>query len=59
MAMLRAEFEMDEETIQQSISESSLVDQELLRDRGQMVRSREADVSAGTNGSGAHVARKR
>jgi circadian clock protein KaiC len=59
MAMLRAEFEMDEETIQQSISESTLLDKELMQDRGQMVRSREADASADTNGSGAPVARKR
>ena len=59
MAMLRAEFEMDEETIQQSISESTLLDKELLQDRGQMVRSREADASAESNGSGAPVRRKR
>jgi circadian clock protein KaiC len=59
MAMLRAEFEMDEETIQQSISESTLLDKELLQDRGQMVRSREADASADSNGSGAPVRRKR
>ena len=59
MAMLRAEFEMDEETIQQNISESTLLDKELLRDRGQMVRSREADASADSNGSAAPVRRKR
>jgi circadian clock protein KaiC len=59
MAMLRAEFEMDEETIQQSISESTLLDKELLQDRGEMVRSREADASADSNGSGAPVRRKR
>ena len=59
MAMLRAEFEMDEETIQQSISESTLLDKELLQDRGQMVRSREADASADSNGSGAPIRRKR
>jgi circadian clock protein KaiC len=46
MTMLRAEFEVEEEVIQQSIAESKLLDQELLRDRGQMVRSREADASA-------------
>jgi circadian clock protein KaiC len=46
MTMLRAEFEVEEEVIQQSISESKLLDAELLEDRGQMVRSREADASA-------------
>jgi circadian clock protein KaiC len=46
MTMLRAEFEVEEEVIQQSISESKLLDAELLQDRGQMVRSREADKSA-------------
>ena len=46
MTMLRAEFEVEEEVIQQSISESKLLDAELLQDRGQMVRSREADASA-------------
>ena len=45
MTMLRAEFEVEEEVIQQSISESKLLDAELLEDRGQMVRSREADAS--------------
>ena len=46
MTMLRAEFEVEEEVIQQNISESKLLDEELLQDRGQMVRSREADASA-------------
>jgi circadian clock protein KaiC len=46
MTMLRAEFEVEEEVIQQSISESKLLDEELASDRGQMVRSREADTSA-------------
>jgi circadian clock protein KaiC len=46
MTMLRAEFEVEEEVIQQSISESKLLDAELLQDRGQMVRSREADKLA-------------
>jgi len=51
MTMLRAEFEVEEEVIKQSISESKLLDHELLQDRGQMVRSREADTSAyKTNG---------
>jgi len=59
MAMLRAEFEMDEETIQQHISESTLLDKELLQDRGQMVRSREADASAEPTRTGAPAPRKR
>jgi circadian clock protein KaiC len=46
MTMLRAEFEVEEEVIQQSISQSKLIAAELLQDRGQMVRSREADTSA-------------
>src|SRR5450756_1395902 len=44
MVMLRAEFEVEEETIKQSISESKLLAEEVLQDRGQMVRSREADT---------------
>ncbi len=40
MIMLRAEFEVEEETIKQSISESKLLAEEVLQDRGQMVRSR-------------------
>ena len=46
MALLRAEFEMEEEKIQQSISESDLIQQNLLQDRGLMVRSRKADPSS-------------
>ena len=54
MTMLRAEFEVEEELIQQSISESKLLDHEVLHERRQMVRSREADASAsGTNGNAA------
>jgi circadian clock protein KaiC len=54
MTMLRSEFEVEEEVIQQSISESKLLDHELLQDRGLMVRSREADKSAyKTNGNAA------
>lgn len=45
MTMLRAEFEVEEEIIQQSIAESKLLDEELLQDRGQMKRSRAADPS--------------
>jgi circadian clock protein KaiC len=48
MTMLRAEFEVEEELIQQTISESKLLDAELLQDRGQMQRTREADASAYT-----------
>jgi circadian clock protein KaiC len=59
MTMLRAEFEAEEEIIQQDISESKLLDEELLQDRGQMVRSREADTSAYKKGSSAQSARKR
>ena len=56
MTMLRAEFEVEEEVIQQSIAESKLIDDELLHDRGLMVRSREADPSAyKKNGNGAVV----
>jgi circadian clock protein KaiC len=59
MTMLRAEFEVEEEVIQQSISESKLLDAELLQDRGQMVRSREADTSAYKKAGSAPAARKR
>jgi circadian clock protein KaiC len=46
MAMLRAEFEMEQERIQQSISESESVEEKLLQDRGLMVRSRKADPAS-------------
>ena len=59
MTMLRAEFEVEEEIIQQSISESKLLDAELLQDRGQMVRSREADTSAYKKVGSAPAAQKR
>jgi circadian clock protein KaiC len=59
MTMLRAEFEVEEEVIQQSISESKLLDAELLQDRGQMVRSREADTSAYKKNGHAGAARTR
>ncbi len=48
LTMLRAEFEVEEEAIQQSISESKLHAAEVQESRGQMVRSREADASAYT-----------
>jgi circadian clock protein KaiC len=59
MTMLRAEFEVEEEVIQQNISESKLLDEELLQDRGQMVRSREADASAYKKNGSASAARTR
>jgi circadian clock protein KaiC len=59
MVMLRAEFEVEEEIIKQAISESELLGEELLQDRGQMVRSREADTSAYKKEGGAPAGRKR
>lgn len=58
MTMLRAEFEVDEEIIQQNIAESTLLDEELLQDRGQMMRSRDADTTAYKKRGRAPVARK-
>lgn len=46
LATLRAEFEMEEEKIQQSIVESESIDERLLQDRGLMVRSRKADPAS-------------
>src|ERR1017187_3469250 len=46
MVMLRAEFEAEEEIIQQTISESELLGEEVVQDRGQMVLSRQADSSS-------------
>jgi circadian clock protein KaiC len=59
MAMLRTEFETEEERIQQSISESELIEEKLLQDRGLMVRSRKADPSFGEKKVRAKVARVR
>lgn len=59
MAMLRTEFETEEERIQQSISESELSEEKLLQDRGLMVRSRKADPSSGEKKVRAKVARVR
>jgi circadian clock protein KaiC len=42
MDALRAEFEMEQEKIQQSVSESESLDERLLQDRELMVRSRKA-----------------
>ncbi len=58
MTMLQAEFEAEEETIQQSISESKLVDRELVLDRGQMQQAREPHGSAAARGGTAPPARK-
>jgi circadian clock protein KaiC len=44
MTTLRAEFEMEQEKIRQSISDSELLNQRLQLDRAQMVRSRKADA---------------
>src|ERR1017187_4562830 len=46
MVMLRAEFEAEEEIIQQTISESELLGQEVVQDSGQMVLSRQAYTSS-------------
>jgi circadian clock protein KaiC len=46
MTMLRAEFEMKQEKIQDNIAESELLDQRLLKDRRLMVRSRKGDPSS-------------
>jgi circadian clock protein KaiC len=58
MATLRAEHEAEEERIQQTISESESLGEELLQARGQMVRSRKADSSAYKKEGGAKATRK-
>ena len=58
MATLRAEHEAEEERIQQTISESESLGEELLQARGQMVRSRKADSSAYKKEGGAKAAHK-
>ena len=58
MVMLRAEFEAEEEVIQQTISESELLGKEVVQDRGQMVLSRKADTSAYKKEGRAKAARK-
>jgi circadian clock protein KaiC len=50
MTMLRAEFEVEEGVIQQTIAESRLLDEKLLQDRALMMRSRKSDVSTSKNG---------
>ena len=59
MIMLRAEFEADEEIIQQTISESELLGEEVMQDRGQMVLSRQADSSSYKKDVREKAARKR
>jgi circadian clock protein KaiC len=59
MVMLRAEFEVEEEIIQQTISESELLGEEVVQDRGQMVLSRQADPSSYKKDGRANGARKR
>jgi len=59
MVMLRAEFEAEEEGIKQTISESELLGEELLQDRGLMVRSRKADASSYKKEERGKAARKR
>jgi len=59
MTALRAEFEVDEELIQRSISQSTLLTQELMHERGQMMRSRAADRSPYQKRDSATAARRR
>jgi len=59
MATLRAEFEAEAERIQQSISESELLDEKLLQDRALMEHSRKADPSPDKKGARARAARGR
>jgi circadian clock protein KaiC len=59
MVMLRAEFEVEEETIQHTISESELLGEEVAQDRGQMVLSRKADSSSYKKDGRARGTRKR
>jgi circadian clock protein KaiC len=59
MVMLRAEFEAEEEIIQQTISESELLGEEVVQDRGQMVLSRQADSSSYKKEGRAKAVRKR
>jgi circadian clock protein KaiC len=57
--VLQAEFEAEEETIQQSISESQLLDQELQMGRGQMRSTRGLEGSAARRGVPTPPARTR
>jgi circadian clock protein KaiC len=58
MVMLRAEFEAEEEILQQTISESELLGEEVVQDRVQMVLSRKADSSSYKKEGRAKAARK-
>lgn len=59
LAMLRAEFELEQEALLENIAESKLRDEELLQGRGQMTRSRTADAAVYQKGPSAPAARKR
>jgi circadian clock protein KaiC len=59
MSMLRGEFEVEQEVLRRSITESKLIDEELLQDRGQMIRSRDADVTVSHKAPRVAVASKR
>ncbi len=59
LTKLRAEFEAEEEGIQQSISESKLLDEELLRDRKEMQQTRKQDASTYAKQGTAPAARRR
>jgi circadian clock protein KaiC len=59
MVMLRAEFEAEEEIIQQTISESELLGEEVAQDRGQMLLSRQADASSYKKEKRAKATRRR
>jgi circadian clock protein KaiC len=59
MVMLRAEFEAEEEIIQQTISESELLGKEVLQDRGQMVLEPGSGLLSYKKEGGAKAARKR
>jgi len=59
MAMFRAEFEMEQEKTQRSISESELIQEKLLQDRRLMVRSRKADPSSNKKDRRAQAAQVR
>ena len=58
-AMLRAEFEGEQEKIQQNISESELLQAELVQDSTEMVRSRSAGSSSDEQKGRAKAARVR
>jgi circadian clock protein KaiC len=59
LAMLRSEFEMEQEKVQQRIAELELVEAKLSEDRERMVRSRKAAPSSNQQGGRAQTARVR